>query len=86
MLSIATRLHNLSPCAHAIAPHTGLLLDSLSLVTPLEVNRILKSIPSKSSNVDFISTSLLKSSAGVFSDIMAKLANLSFSHVVFPTN
>ena len=42
-------------------------------------------MPSKSSSVDFIPTSLLKLCPSVFSEIIARLANLSFSEGIFPT-
>ena len=41
-------------------------------------------MPSKSSSVDFISTSLLKLCPSVFSELIARLANLSFSEGTFP--
>ena len=42
-------------------------------------------MPSKSSSVDFIPTSLLKLCLSVFSEIIARLANLSFSEGILPT-
>ena len=39
---------------------------------------------SKSSPLDFIPTSLLKASRGVFAPIIARLANLTFDHRCFP--
>ena len=41
-------------------------------------------MPSKSSSVDFIPTSLLKLCPSVFSELIARLANLSFSEDTFP--
>ena len=41
-------------------------------------------MPSKSSSVDFIPTSLLKLCPSVFSEIIARLVNLSFSEGIFP--
>ena len=41
-------------------------------------------MPSKSSSVDFIPTSLLKLCPSVFSELIARLANLSFSEGTFP--
>ena len=48
-------------------PHVGPRLDNLTPVTPDEVLRILSSLPPKSSPVDYIPTSLLKTCSTVFS-------------------
>jgi len=63
----------------------GLALNNLSCVTPDEVSRILTSIPAKSSLLDFIATLLLKQCNMLFAEIIARLANMSFSQGVFPT-
>ena len=47
--------------------------------------RILSSLPPKSSPVDYIPTSLLKTCSTVFSELISILANLSFSQGSFPT-
>ena len=60
-------------------------MNDLPLVTPDEVQRILSSMPSKSSPMDFIPTSLLKGCADVFAPIICNLANLSFTSGHFPT-
>ncbi len=54
-------------------------------MTETEVVRVLKSMPSKSSPLDFIPTSLVKSCSSTFAHVIARLANLSFEHSVFPT-
>lgn len=64
--------------------HTGALLDTIPPVTPNEVSKLLTSIPSKSSNLDYIPTSLLKTCHFVFSELIAKLATLSFQEGCFP--
>ena len=64
--------------------HTGPTLDLLSPVAPNEVLGTLNSLPAKSSALDFVPTSLLKSCSEVFSILIAKLANLSFLHGTFP--
>ena len=66
--------------------HTGPTLDLLSPVTPYEASVILNSLPVKSSALDFVSTSLIKSCSGVFSILTAKLANLSFAQGTFPAS
>lgn len=71
--------------SHADPSHIGDRLDSLRLVTSAEVSKILFSMPAKSSPLDFIPTSLMKSCNSVFSDIITTLANLSFEHGTFPS-
>jgi len=61
-----------------------LVLTGLPSVTADEVLKLLLTLPPKSSRNDFIPTSLLKSCAGVFSELIAYLANLSFSQGCFP--
>ena len=50
-----------------------------------DVKKILGSIPGKSSNMDAIPTSLLKSYADIFAPLIAKLAALSFRDGHFPS-
>ena len=64
--------------------HSGIPLDVLQPVTPDEVGTIIGSMSSKSSPLDFIPTSLLKSCVVVFAPAIANLANLSFSEGRFP--
>ena len=54
-------------------------------VTVDEVRKLLACIPAKSSPLDFMPTSLLKSCCGVFSEVITRLANLSFAQGVFPS-
>ena len=65
--------------------HIGPTFDTISPVSPKEVLNILNSIPVKSSPLDFVPTSLLKSCSGVFSVLISNLANMSFSHGTFLT-
>ena len=53
---------------------------------PAEVTRLLHSMSNKSSQLDYIPTSLLKSCTDTFSFFISHLANLSFSQAIFPTN
>ena len=62
------------------------LMDHLQPVTKAEVLSLLQSLPPKSSQIDFIPTSLLKSCSDVFSDIICTLANLSFQQGCFPSS
>ena len=65
--------------------HTGECLYDLPMVTPDDVQRILNSMPSKSSPMDFIPTSLLKKCSDIFAPVICNLANLSFTSGHFPT-
>ena len=64
---------------------TGEPLNHLASVPSSEVIKLLSSMSSKSSPMNFIPTSLLKSCPGPFFDIIAYLTNLSFSLDQFPS-
>jgi len=66
-------------------PCSGESMSEFTLVTETEVARLLRSMPSKSSPLDFIPTSLIKSCSKAFAHVIARLANLSFEHATFPT-
>jgi len=66
-------------------PHVGPLFTAVAPVTADEVLKVLHSSPHKSSTMDTIPTSLLMSCSQCFSEIIAYLANLSFSEGKFPT-
>ena len=65
--------------------HEGLCLSEFEPVTEDEVLRLLSSMTSKSSPLDFIPTSLLKACGASFAHIIARLANLTFDYGTFPT-
>ena len=66
-------------------PYSGPQLENLSPVAPDEVKKLLSGIiPSKSCPLDFIPTSLIKSCSDVFSELISRLANLSFTEGFFP--
>ena len=66
--------------------HTGQEFSTLPTVTPSEISKLLASIPSKSSNLDYIPTSILKTCSSIFSPLIARLANLSFNQGQFPSD
>ena len=66
--------------------HAGQEFSTLPTVTPSEVSNLLASIPSKSSNLDYIPTSILKTCSSIFSPLIARLANLSFNQGQFPSD
>ena len=83
--SIAARLTNIVGDRFSRdKPHNGTFLDNLSPVTIPEVTKIINSMPSKSSPLDYLPTSLLKSCSGIFAPIICNLANLSFMEGHFP--
>jgi len=65
-------------------PFSDDLFSKFIEVTEDEVVRLLKLIPFISSTLNFIPTSLIKSYSGVFAQVIARLANLSFEHSTFP--
>jgi len=65
---------------------TGTLLSAFDVVTVDEVIKLINSLPNKSSPLDVLPTSLLKSSCDIFAPAIAHLANLSFSSGTFPTS
>jgi len=65
--------------------HTGPRLSIIKPVTVHDVAKIIRSMPAKSSPLDFVPTSLLKSCSDVFAKLIAHLANLSFTEGRFPT-
>ena len=66
-------------------PHTGQMLADFKPVTTTKVAELLNSMSNKSSPLDYIATSLLKSCAGTFSILISHLANLSFDQATFPS-
>ena len=84
--SISSKLHSGPSPFDSYQPHAADLLSDFAPVTPAEVTRLLQSMSNKSSQLDYIPTSLLKSCADTFSLLISHLANLSFSQATFPTN
>ena len=83
--NIATKLNSLQTLHLPSDPlHTGQPFDTIPLVSVLEVDKLLQSIPSKTSKMDFVPTYLLKLCHSVFSELIAKLCNLSFQEGCFP--
>jgi Reverse transcriptase (RNA-dependent DNA polymerase)/Endonuclease-reverse transcriptase len=66
--------------------HTGPSLSSFEPVTTDEVHRLLAAMPCKSSPLDVLPTTLLKSCSDVFAPVIARLANLSFQAGRFPSS
>ena len=65
--------------------HVGPQLASFSSVSVKEVKDLIKSMSNKSSPLDVLPTSLLKSCVDVFALVIAHLTNLSFSSGQFPS-
>ena len=84
--SISSKLHSGPSPFDFDQPHAADLLSDFAPVTPAEVARLLQSMSNKSSQLDYIPTSLLKSCADTFSLLISHLANLSFSQATFPTD
>ena len=65
-------------------PHGSELLSDFTPVTPVEVTQLLQAMSNKSSQLDYIPTSLVKSCAATSSILISHLANLSFTQATFP--
>ena len=72
--SLASDLEYRGPCLSQFAP-----------VSEIEDERLISSMSSKSSPLDFVSTTMIKACHGKFAIIITRLANLSFDHATFPT-
>ena len=60
------------------------MLVDLAPVTPAEVLKIINTVPPKSSRLDYVTTSLIKSCSFVFADLISGLANRTFTQGCFP--
>jgi len=81
---IAATLTSTAAVALVTRSYSGSQLDGFSPVTTADVQRLLHTIRAKSSPLDVLPTSLLKSCADQFAVIIAQLANLSFRDGQFP--
>ena len=63
---------------------TGTEFDKVPTLQPEDVLRVIMRIKAKSSDLDYVPTSLLKRCPLVFSELICTLATLSFSDGVFP--
>ena len=71
--------------AQAVRSRRTLSFTGFTVVTAADVQRVILSIPAKSSPLDIVPTSLLKSCSDVFAVVIVRLANLSFRDGRFPT-
>src|SRR5664279_1244603 len=65
-------------------PHDGCQLASLEPTTAVEVAKLISGMPAKSSPLDTVPTSVLKSCIDIFAPAISTLANVSFAQGVFP--
>ena len=75
--NIAVALQSTVRRAFTDRPYLGPALSSFQPVRTKEVRRLLSAMPSKSSPLDVLPCSLLKTCTDTFSPVIAKLANLS---------
>jgi len=66
-------------------PYSGPILATLSAPSVDEVRKLINSMAAKSSPIDSIPTSVLKSCVDVFAPLIARLTTLCFEEGVFPT-
>jgi exonuclease III len=84
--TISTRLQSIA--VYHLPPtrrNLPLQMDTLAEVTVEEVSRLIGVLPPKTSALDFMPISLLKSSVNVMAPLITRLANLSFSSGTFPS-
>jgi len=84
--SIAVELQSTVRRLFTVRPYLGPTLSSFRPVTTEEVRRLLSAMPSKSSPLDVLPCSLLKSCSDVFAPVITKLANLSMQTGKFPAS
>ena len=84
--SIAVELQSTVRRLFTARPYLGPTLSSFRPVTTEEVRRLLSAMPSKSSPLDVLPCSLLKSCSDVFAPVITKLANLSMQTGKFPAS
>ena len=83
--SISLKLHGSPSPFDFDQPHSNELLLDFSPFTPDEVSKLLQLMSNKSSQLDYIPTSLVKSCVDTFSILISHLANLSFTQATFPS-
>jgi len=76
--NIASALQSMEWRVFTGRPHFGELLSSFQPVSTEEVRRLLTTMPSKSSPLDVLPCSLLKSCADVFAPVLARLQTCQF--------
>ena len=83
------KLHSSPTAFDFYLPHSGEVFSDSTPVTPAEVSQLLQSMSSKSSPLDYIPISLLKSCkhlpTDTFSILISYLANLPFTQATFPS-
>ena len=82
--SVANNIGNSSPLSFQDTRSSYQTLDVLSEMTLEEVDRTIKWLPNKTSPLDYIDTSVLKSCVDVFAPLITCLINLSFTEGYFP--
>ena len=82
--NISAALQSSARRTFAVRQHLGPELSAFEPETAEEVRKLLSAMPSKSSPLDLLPCSLLKSCAHVFTPVIARLANLSLQSGKFP--
>ena len=83
--TIAYALQSSVHCVFAARQNPGAAFTGFRAASIEEVRRVLNTMPSKSSPLDVVPASLMKSCVDVFSPDIARLANLSFKEGHFPS-
>jgi hypothetical protein len=89
LVNIASQIDDhLKPLSVPSSPHINfdeaVALASFNYVPNVDVYRIISSCPVKTSPLDFIPITIVKSCNDIFSVLLARSANISFAEGVFP--
>jgi len=82
--SLASKLCDMNTLQSDIK-YTGKLLTDLQPPSADEISRLIRNMPAKSSVMDSIPASVIKSSVDLFAPLIARLATLSFTEGRFPS-
>jgi len=81
---LRSQLTPLSPKPKSDSSKSDQLFDSLTETTISEVSKLIAKLPNKTSPLDYVHTSVLKSCSDVITPLIVHLANLSFAEGRFP--
>ena len=84
--TIYTRLQGVA--AYHLQPtcrKSPMMINAFSEVSVVEVSRLIDALPAKTTTLDFMPISLMKSCVDVMAPVITRLANMSFSTGVFPS-
>lgn len=84
--TVASTLDSVPPIEPISRSHDGPPLTEFRPVTELDVHRIIAKMKSKTSPLDIVPVSVIKECADLFSPVIARLANITFTQGRFPSD